>query len=117
MDIKNFQLATWAYVQNFIKPNLINDLDKWMLYFGMGVGTMKFEKMLNTYLPMAKQIGVINENNEIDIEMLQKYGKFAFSKQNKLKIWKLTFREKDFDDFITCLKNGNVKKQKIVEEQ
>lgn len=108
MDIKNFQIATWAYIQNFVKPNLTNDLDRWVMYFGLGFGTLAFQKKINEYMPFAKQVGILNQNNEIDLCQLQKYGKFAFQKQPKIKIWKLTFCQQDFDEFIGCLKKGDI---------
>ena len=108
MDIKNFEIATWAYIENFVKPNLTSDLDRWMMYFGLGFGTLAFQKKINQFLPLGKTIGIIDQNNNIDLEQLQKYGNFAFQKQPKLKIWKLTFGQKDFQDFVSCLKKGDM---------
>ena len=38
------------------------------------------------------------------IETSPMYGKIAFQKQKKVKIWKLTFNENDFDDFLKYLR-------------
>ena len=85
MNIKDFQLGCWSFVQKFMQPNLTSDLDKWLMYFGLGAGTIKFQKNLEQLIPMGQELGVVSRTGQIDIDNLQKYGKHPFQNALALK--------------------------------
>ena len=104
MEIKDFQVACWGYSEKYLIPNLQSDVDRWLAYFGMGIGTFKFEDSLEQFIPIAQQVGIVSKEGQVDLDVLEKYGKVAFQKQKKVKIWKFIFNQNDFDDFLKYLR-------------
>ena len=106
MNLKDLELGVVSYCEQKIAPVLPSTLDKWILYAGLAAGGLKMEKMIQSIAPAAAQAGIIDANGNIDLDFLEKVGTAAFQKQPKIQIWKLTFGQDDFADFIRHLRGA-----------
>ena len=104
MTLKDLELGIVSYCETKIAPVLPSTLDKWLLYAGLAVCGTKMEKTIQTIAPAAAQVGIIDADGNIDLDLLEKVGTAAFQKQPKVQIWKLTFGQEDFSDFIRHLR-------------
>ena len=104
MNIKDLELSIVSYCEQKVSPVLPSTLDKWLLYAGLAVCGTKMEKIIQSIAPAAAQAGIIDADGNIDIDLLEKIGTVAFHKQPKVQLWKLTFGQDDFADFIRHLR-------------
>lgn len=104
MNLKDLELGIVSYCETKIAPALTSTLDKWLLYAGLAAGGAKLETTIQSIAPSAAKIGIIDADGNVDLDWLEKVGNAAFQKQPKVQIWKLTFGQDDFADFIRHLR-------------
>lgn len=104
MTIKDLELGITSYCEQRIAPMLHSTLDKWALFFGLGILGTKMESLFQSVAPMASAAGIIDGDGNIDLGMIENVGYEAFQKQPKIQIWKLTFAKEDWGDFIRFLR-------------
>lgn len=106
MLIQDFENGLMTFAENYVVPGLDNGFDRWLFYFGLGENYVRLDTMLHGYMPMLKNLGFIDPDGHINLNEMEKSGKAAFSKQSKIKLWKFTFSEADFDVLMAHLR-GN----------
>ena len=104
MNIKDLELGIVSYCEQKVAPVLPSTMDKWLMYAGLAFFGTKMEKTIQSFAPSAIQLGIIDADGNIDLDLLEKVGSAAFQKQPKIKIWKLTFGQEDFAGFICHLR-------------
>lgn len=104
MNLKDLELGIVSYCEQKVAPALPSTLDKWLLYAGLATCGLKMEKVIQSIAPAAAQAGIIDADGNIDLDFLEKVGTAAFQKQPKVQIWKLTFGQDDFAEFIRHLR-------------
>ena len=103
MTLKDLELAITSYCETVIAPQLASPMDRWIMFFGLGVAGAKLEAAIQAIAPLAATAGLIDESGNINVDLLEKAGYAAFEKQPQITIWKLTFRREDFSDFMRHL--------------
>ena len=93
---------------NYIDNEIINKLPtskKFLASVALGLG---YENVVNTYLqhPMVKTLGIIDDNNMVDVGRIYDVSKTEISKLGKIEMFGIIFNEADIDkiyDEITKL--------------
>ena len=101
MNLKDLELGIVSYCESMVAPHIRSTLDKWIFFAGLGVLGTKLESEIQKIAP---EIGLVDGDGNINIDLLEKIGLSAFEKQPKVEIWKLTFVKEDFSDFIRYLR-------------
>lgn len=104
MTLKDLELGITGYCEQRIAPMLRSSVDKWALYFGLGILATKMEALFQTVAPMASAAGIIDGDGNIDLGLLENVGYAAFEKQPRVQLWKLTFAKEDWGDFIRFIR-------------
>ena len=113
MNLKDLELGIVSYCEQKVAPVLPSTVDKWLMYAGLAVCGTKMEKMIQSIAPAAAQIGFIDADGNIDLDLLEKVGTAAFQKQPKVQLWKLTFGQDDFADFIRHIRDTKAPEVKL----
>ena len=103
MKLKEFEEGIRSYCENRVIPALRTSFDKWILYVVLGIVKERPEFITQKITPILSCAGLVSEDGEVDLDLLEKVGKEAFEKQPRLDIWKITFKREDFSDFIRFL--------------
>lgn len=61
------------------------------------------DNIINQYLPMMKSMGLVNDNNQLDIELAKGFINSAFSKSGNVTIFNFTFNKEDGEALVGIL--------------
>lgn len=61
------------------------------------------DDIVSQYLPMLKTMGIVNDNNQIDIEMAKGFINSAFEKSGRVTVMNFTFDKSDGEALIGIL--------------
>ena len=115
MQVAQVQLGLIGYIKDAILPSLQGTqiqvmgfkipISKELMQIGFGVGTGMSQINFENYIPMLKNFGIIDEENEIDIEKFSNLLKDEINKtpDKKMVIGNFTFIDTDIDELITYL--------------
>jgi hypothetical protein len=100
MNINNFSLATLAYAESHLLPQINGSFGKWMTYAGLLVKMPEIEKKL---VPALKEFGAISDTGEVDFNKIRTVGLAAFEKVPTVEFADFSFDRNDFESFISFL--------------
>lgn len=79
---------------------------KWMLGGSVFLILRQADDMINQYLPVMKSIGLVNNNNQLDIELTKGFLNSAFSKEEKIGFFNFTFDKSDSEALIDIMERN-----------
>jgi hypothetical protein len=100
MKLENISLATLAYFEANIMPQIPTSLGKAMAYGGLLLKMPELEQSMKKYSPV-----LLNEAGDIDLPKLHNIGMTVFDKVPKIEIADFEFDKNDFENFINFLAN------------
>jgi len=103
MKLQEFEEGVRSYCENRVIPELKTTFDKWMLRAALAVAKERPAIIRQRIVPILAGVGLLGDDEDVDLDLLEKVGKEAFEKQPRLDIWKITFKREDFSDFIRFL--------------
>lgn len=65
---------------------------------------IKAEKFIQLVAPTAIQLGILDADGNVDLDLIEKVGTIAFKKQPMVQKWIFTFKQDDFADFMCYLR-------------
>ena len=116
MQIAQVQLGSIGYIKDVILPALQGTqitvmgfkipISKELMQIGFGVGAGMSQINLEQYIPMLKNLGIVDDKNEVDIGKFSELLKTEINKtaNKKMVVGNFTFVDADVDEFITYLK-------------
>ena len=104
MKLKDFEMGVLSYCAKYVAPQLRTTGSKWLMYFGLGVAGLRSEVAFRQIAPTLAAVGVIDEEGNIDLDLLEKAGLEAFEKQPRVDILNCTFFRNDFVNFMRHLR-------------
>lgn len=107
MLLQEFESGLMTFAEQYVVPGLDNGFDRWLFYFSLGEKYVRLDNLLRGYMPAMQMLGFMDPDGSINLAELERSGKAAFAKQNKIKIWKFTFSEPDFDALMAHLRGNN----------
>lgn len=103
ITLSKLELAIMTYIKEQLAVQA-NGVNKFLLYTLVGLKGISFEFLYSKYLPILKQVGIVNENNEIDIENLLQAMHSAFKESKTVELMGIRFDEKDLDALESYIK-------------
>lgn len=100
MKLENISLATLAYFEANIMPQIPTSLGKAMAYGGLLLKMPELEQGIKKYSPV-----LLNEAGDVDLQKLHNIGLTVFDKVPKIEIADFEFDKNDFENFINFLAN------------
>ena len=112
INLEQAQLGLLSFVDNEIGKKAVG-WQKFATYFGMFAFKNKINKMLLSFKdnPLIKEIGIFDEDNNIDIDMLYNYSKEAIKHSGQFTLMGIIFNESDIDKLYEYLKNTSINVQ------
>lgn len=103
MTINNLPIATLAYIEATMLPQIPSTLKRWLTYAGAVAKVSSMNNIIAQHSDMLSETGVINDAGEIDLVKAKEIGNAAFEKVPKIDIAEFTFDRNDFEAFISFL--------------
>lgn len=104
ISINKIQTVLPEFVNLRLMPNA-PDMVKWIL----GGATYTFLKnsdaVIGNYLPLGKTLGIINNNNQIDINVARNFFEGAFKTCENISFMNFKFSKADSDALIDIMEN------------
>lgn len=76
---------------------------KWILGGGTFILLHKADELLGKYVPMLKSVGLVSEDNKLDIGLTEGFINSAFDKSGSVEILGFKFDKSDGEAFINIL--------------
>lgn len=76
---------------------------KWLLGGSTFIILRQADAMIAQYLPMMKSLGLVNDQNQLDIEMAKGFINSAFDKSGNVPLFGFNFDKSDGEAFIGIL--------------
>ena len=108
MKLTDIELGIIEYIQNEIAVKATGVL-KFLIYTGSFLGATKGEKLIAQYLPILKNMALIDEEGNIDIEALYDAAKLGIKQSGSFEFKGIIFDEKDIDKLYNYIKNKEIK--------
>ena len=107
MTFNQVEVGIINYINNEIAIKAQGPM-KFIIYTGMALGTPKLEEMFIQYKghPIIKALGIIGEDDEIDIDKLYTAMKKAISKVDTFEYMGIRFNERDVDSLYNYIRKG-----------
>lgn len=100
MKLSEIQLAVQRYVEGEMIPVASTDFQKVLTYAGLTIFNSKLAQMETQFAPMAKKIGIIDENGDYDIDLLHEALSTGLEKVGLVNVAGVIFRKSDVDTFF-----------------
>jgi hypothetical protein len=98
MKLENISLATLAYFEANIMPQIPTSLGKAMAYAGLLLKMPELEQGMKKYSP-----AFTNESGDVDLQKLHNIGMTVFDKVPQIEVADFDFDKNDFEKFINFL--------------
>ena len=76
---------------------------KWILGGSTFLVLNQADALIQKYLPMLKQVGIVDENNKVDIPVVDGFLKQAFTKQETIEYFGFKFDKSDGEALINIM--------------
>ena len=111
MDMSKVPMALADFLDNRVLTALPdNSPYRWVLGGASTIVLTRFSNLVQTYMPMLKALGVLDETGGLVIEMVEKFLTSAFEKQQTLRVPLLgvpfNFDKSDGQYLIEALRRG-----------
>jgi hypothetical protein len=106
MNIFEMPTAMARFFEKTIMPHIPNSGERWGAYFAILAYTPVAAQKISDNISVIRECGIIDQNNIVDIEKLEKYGTETFSKVPEVKLGTLGFTIDEFKGFISFIKSS-----------
>lgn len=103
ITFSKLELAVLAYIKEVLAVQA-DGVNKFLLYTFTGLKGISFEFLYAKYLPILKQLNIVNDNNEIDTDNLLQAMHNAFKETKTVELLGIRFDERDLDSLETYIK-------------
>ena len=130
MKLENFMTVATSFLEQNLTPGLTaqyGDLAQWIFGGALALLSPSVKQQILNNANLLKSLGIMNENNDIDLAALEKFMNGAFAKTptlrmnpkellnlkfdnplvNKFLQGEIVFTKAEADEFINMLKNYN----------
>lgn len=99
MNTKDFVQGLERYCELRIVPQIESSFGRIVFRSALNVVKLRMEELIKLIPPA---LGIVDENGNLDLELMEKAISAAFEKQPQFTLWggALTFRKEDLSDFI-----------------
>lgn len=102
VSISKLQNVIPEFIDTRLMPSAPSTM-KWILGGATFVILRRMDDIVSQYLPMLKTAGIVNDNNQIDIEMAKGFINSAFEKSGRVTVMNFTFDKSDGEALIGIL--------------
>lgn len=102
VSLSKLQNIVPEFIDTRLMPSAPSTM-KWVLGGATFVILKRMDAILEQYMPVLKTTGIVNENNQIDVEMAKGFLNSAFEKSGRVTIMNFTFDKTDGEAFIGLL--------------
>lgn len=103
MKLADIELGTAEYIQQEIASKATGPL-KFLIYTGTFLGASMLEKNVQKYSGLLKQMEVLNDQGDIDIDKLYNAAKQGIQKSGSFEYKGIIFSENDIDKLYSFIK-------------
>lgn len=102
ISLSKIQNVLPEFVDTRLMPSAPSAM-KWILGGGTFVILRQADTMIAKYLPMMKNVGLVNEQNQLDIELAKGFINSAFDKSGTVNVFGFNFDKTDGEALIGIL--------------
>lgn len=102
ISLSKLQNVIPEFIDTRLMPSAPSGM-KWVLGGTTFVILRRMDDIVSQYLPMLKTAGIVNDNNQIDIEMAKGFINSAFEKSGRVTVMNFTFDKSDGEALIGIL--------------
>lgn len=102
ISLSKLQNVIPEFIDTRLMPSAPSGM-KWVLGGATFVILRRMDDIVYQYLPMLKTMGIVNDNNQIDIEMAKGFINSAFEKSGRVTVMNFTFDKSDGEALIGIL--------------
>lgn len=99
ISLNKIQNVLPEFVDTRIMPN-VSAASKWLAGGGTFLILRQSDTLIDKHAPALKQIGLVNENNQLDIELFKGFLNSAFDKAGEVDFMGFTFDRHDGEALI-----------------
>lgn len=105
ISLSSLEIAIMTYIKEVLATQA-EGINKFLLYTLVGLKGLNFEFLYSKYLPILKQVGIVNDNSEIDIDNLISAMHSAFKQMDKVELFGIRFNEDDLTALESYIKKN-----------
>jgi hypothetical protein len=105
MKIADFEVATVTFLKNHILPETKEGLERIGVSTAIALLGLKFDTMLQKYIPVAQQLGVVDAEGDVDINTLELAVKEGLKSQPKIPLFGFNMDESDVIKYFEHLRS------------
>lgn len=102
ISLSKLQNVIPEFIDTRLMPSAPSTM-KWILGGSTFVILRRMDSIVSQYLPMLRTAGIVNENNQIDIEMTKGFINSAFEKSGRVTVMNFMFDKSDGEALIGIL--------------
>lgn len=102
ISLSKLQNVIPEFIDTRLMPSAPSGM-KWVLGGATFVILRRMDNIVSQYLPMLKTAGIVNDNNQIDIEMTKGFINSAFEKSGRVTVMNFMFDKSDGEALIGIL--------------
>lgn len=102
ISLSKLQNVIPEFIDTRLMPSAPSTM-KWILGGSTFVILRRMDSIVSQYLPMLKTAGIVNDNNQIDIEMAKGFINSVFEKSGRVTVMNFTFDKSDGEALIGIL--------------
>lgn len=102
ISLSKLQQVIPEFVDSRLIPSAPSSI-KWVLGGGTFIVLQRMDVIVNQYSPMLKKMGIITEDNRVDIEMAKGFINSAFDKSGTVEVYGFRLDKADGEFFVNLL--------------
>jgi hypothetical protein len=102
VNVSKLQNVIPEFIDSQLMPSAPSEM-KWILGGATFLILQKADVMVNEYVPLGKKLGLVNENNQIDTQLLRGFFNSAFNKSGRLTKFGFTFDKNDGEALVNIM--------------
>ena len=102
ISLSKLQQVVSEFIDTRLMPSAPTTM-KWILGGSTYILLQQSDTLINKYSPMLKSLGIVNDQNQVNIEMAKGFLDSAFNKSSTLEMYNFRFDKSDGDALIDLL--------------
>lgn len=102
ISLNKFQNIIPEFVDNRLIPSAPPSI-QWILGGSTFLVLSKFNDILNIYLPKLKQLGLVNDKNQLNIDLAKGFINAGFNKAKEVTLYGFTFNSSDGEFLVNLM--------------
>lgn len=105
MKLADIELGILKYIKQEVASKATG-IKKFLIYSGVALGAEKGERMLQEYLPILQNMGLVSPEGDIDIDSLYNAMKIGIKESGDFVFGGFKFNEQDVDKLFQYIRGG-----------